>query len=573
MLRRLFRLIRFRRRPTTVRSAFDRELRAQRFWYLVTFQWLRDFIWRFFVFAMPNWVQSIEKWTMPPLEPTTIYQWLNPFFWLAWGVRFFFRWILTRPLLSLGPAIPAVAAVIGIVVILMFGSAQLLSEKRERYKKYLAQAVAKKDYSKAIVAVQTLVDLYPNNESFRFQLAEIQEKRGESDASLAIFKELAFAKRFPPALIWFLVKDYDLGGLSSWNKEKHKDFQKICSYLLGHSHGNELVTTKLIYSSYLMNVGAFRDAMVFFLELANEKRPDLYLPTAILLDHVGEKIRAARYAELASKYYADNLAVDGTDTASRVGFANALVLMGKWENAIATLEEGALLNPDPAISNTAAVVMCKGSDILKADSAKNPNLLVKRFDLVRNAIDLSPKNGEVLDSLLDIVIETRTNQNNEVNVLRQAMLAGISPGPSHFVEGTIALLDGKIDEAVNHLDLAQDYGMDMGGVLNNLAIAIASKENADLPQALKLAEGAIRFLPEHPYIRETRGQILLRMSEFRKSIPDLEKSLEAPELRVAGYRSLAKAYKGLGDESLAEQYDKKASDLEAKSGAKPPEGK
>ncbi len=67
-------------------------------------------------------------------------------------------------------------------------------------------------------------------------------------------------------------------------------------------------------------------------------------------------------------------------------------------------------------------------------------------------------------------------------------------------------------------------------------------------------------MPDHPYFRDTRGQILVKLGRYQDAIPDLEVALQAPELAKDVHRALALAYEGLGLKDLAEAHRLRAVD-------------
>ena len=75
-----------------------------------------------------------------------------------------------------------------------------------------------------------------------------------------------------------------------------------------------------------------------------------------------------------------------------------------------------------------------------------------------------------------------------------------------------------------------------------------------MKRALALANAALKNAPDHPYLRETRGQILLKMKEYHEAIPDLEFALSAKELEVPIHLSLATAYEAIGLSEVAQKH-------------------
>ncbi len=105
-----------------------------------------------------------------------------------------------------------------------------------------------------------------------------------------------------------------------------------------------------------------------------------------------------------------------------------------------------------------------------------------------------------------------------------------------------------------HLNIAKDSGLVSAGVINNLAVAVAEAPSPNLEEALRLANVANELLPDHPYLRETRGQIYFKMGNLTKAIPDLEYAVRAPELKKGVYQSLSEIYKSLGQDTLSQEY-------------------
>ena len=135
----------------------------------------------------------------------------------------------------------------------------------------------------------------------------------------------------------------------------------------------------------------------------------------------------------------------------------------------------------------------------------------------------------------------------------------------HFVEGTLAQLDGNNEDALKHFRIAKSEGLDSPGILNNLAIEVAADEDGDLEEALSLANAALDLLPDHPYVLETRGQILLKLKRHEEAIRDLEKSLlGVSDLRLQNQilPSLIEAYEAIGLNNMAERYRQRSEQAE-----------
>ena len=79
---------------------------------LFTLATLRKNLWswtkRFFRFVRPAWVTSLSLIEYKPNKRLTLLDYCNPIYWIRWSYNFMIRWLFTRPVLQLGPALLAV---------------------------------------------------------------------------------------------------------------------------------------------------------------------------------------------------------------------------------------------------------------------------------------------------------------------------------------------------------------------------------------------------------------------------------------------------------------------------------
>ena len=80
--------------------------------------------------------------------------------------------------------------------------------------------------------------------------------------------------------------------------------------------------------------------------------------------------------------------------------------------------------------------------------------LVKRLQILHAAIGVAPSDPSVGSSIAQLIIDCRDNRSPEVIKLKEAILAGTDPVSTHFIRGTLALLDNKFGEAKLQLELA-----------------------------------------------------------------------------------------------------------------------
>ncbi len=65
-------------------------------------------------------------------------------------------------------------------------------------------------------------------------------------------------------------------------------------------------------------------------------------------------------------------------------------------------------------------------------------------------------------------------------------------------------------------------------------------------------------MPNHPYLRETRGQILFKMKKYGMQLAILSLHFRPTNWPEPIHRSLAEVYDALGQKELAEEHRKRA---------------
>jgi predicted Zn-dependent protease len=183
----------------------------------------------------------------------------------------------------------------------------------------------------------------------------------------------------------------------------------------------------------------------------------------------------------------------------------------------------------------------------------SPRSLISSLDLLRQAMNYDPVNPHLMEAIIQACLRASKSDNQELKVLKEAIVQGLHSDTAHFILGTIAINEGRDKEAMYHLEISAKSNPNLPGVLNNLAYLIANSDSPDLQRALRLSNAAIQSLPNHPYLRETRGQIHLKLGNYTEAIADLEMGLSAVEIRPSIRRGLKEAYTALGQDDIAKR--------------------
>lgn len=543
---------------------FWRSLNSKRgLFYWLSFRWvfkpLGRFVARFFQFKAPYWLKSIASVAAPPKSPKNTAEMFNPFYWIVWIAQFPLTWMLTRPYLNSGPAIPALVVLVTLVLLWFGAIGSSRASKIDSYRAKMNIALASESYKEARVAARVLTSIFPGNQEFQRTLATIETKCGNKTVAAEMMNRLVAMQNDGDAAIWLVTNVLELQKVREWSAPQHQYFRQLMEVALANLKGGNLDSAKGIMGYYLAELGNPRDALRYFADIAprNER---MYLMAANLAKQSGDDRQAVSYANDALRYFRAAIALQPSNVDLRISEGQALLLMGNFERSIASLGEAYAALRDDKLKNQIALTYVEWATDL--GRKENPSkVLIQRLELLRRATAIAPESTLLAEAIADIIIECAQNQDKEVEILRLALAQGISPGMMHFVEGTSALINGESEKARSRLELAAQTMQNVPALLNNLAAAMSSGENENLPRALELVNMADEQMANHPYIRETRGQIYFKLGEDAKAISDLEFSLSSPELRLGAYATLRQAYRKLGQEELANNYEKLYDDL------------
>jgi tetratricopeptide (TPR) repeat protein len=233
------------------------------------------------------------------------------------------------------------------------------------------------------------------------------------------------------------------------------------------------------------------------------------------------------------------------------------IFLKQYENAITILNKTAKLSDDKRlVSGSAEILVLWSRD--QSMIANPTERFARQLTLLSKAVEIAPNHPLVVNDLMTVTLQCTDAKDPKVAELRYLLVQGIAPELSHFIRGTAAMMRDDLDEATLHLELAAKGLPTVPAVLNNLAVALATKEDADLDRALQMVDAAIKQVPNQPYFYETRGQILLKQGDYTNAIQSFERALPAKALGEQIHDGLGKAYLALGQNDIAQQHQKLA---------------
>lgn len=513
-----------------------------------------ELIVRSFEFQIPDWVGQLQRVVYKPDSRIRWHDYINPVYWLMWWVGSFYQWLMSRPYLTLGPALPAIIAGLTLSIF----TVQRMIEKKDwrsnEYRATLNKAIQAKNDELAQLALTNLIHWEPSNVDYRIQQALLAAKLGKSESATKAMMSLAMNQRNAMAAAWLVANRFPRPDQSSkWSDADHQDFRMLMAIWLEGAKGMEELRAQTWMANYSIGINAISDA-VRLLEPAADRNGDLLLLTARLHSQLGKKDAAIQWGEKAIRHYQDKLLKDPNDVQSRLNLATTLVLISREEEAARMLEDGYRMTKSGELLQASGEALAAQAHRMLTSEPRSDQSLLKRMRLIQRALKAAPKSPLVVETLVQTVVESAENSTEEVSRIRRDVMQGVDPGMQHFIQGTVFLFRGDLEQANVHLEIASKNAQDLPGVLNNMAVVLYQRQTPDLDRALQLSEAAVARLPDHPYIRETRGQILLRKKEYEKAILDLEVAAGAPELAEAVHTGLATAYEALKQSDLAEEH-------------------
>ncbi len=481
----------------------------------------------------------------------------NPLNWLRWFREFAFSWAMSLPVGNLPRALPAVLVVIALAVGLIVSRSGINGWRNDLIGRQFIAAWQVDDLPTAELVLRRQLDKRPEDADLLYKLAVIRDSRDATDEATQLMRQLVVVKRHEQAARWLLSKNYLSEKWDALDERQRVEFGQLLD-LVHEESPKDLAITQL-YGEYLIARGNLPKAMVLLEQLA-PIQPMRGLQAAAIARQLGNESTADRLASRALEQVDKLAAEDPANSVLWLAVAQNQLFLKRFPDAVKTLERAVQRAKTP--EDAAQLRQAIGETIVAwiRFIEETPNLgvadRIRILKMLQTALEHAPNNPSVLMMVADHVLASLQEEDETLVSTRNALVAGTSPGISHFIRGTAAMIKGDEETATMHLKIAADLLPRSGAILNNLAVALASKSDASLDQALKISQSAIQQTPDAtPHFYETRGQILVKMEKYLDAIPDLERALAVKELAPKAHESLALCYKKLGQEELSRQHE------------------
>lgn len=286
------------------------------------------------------------------------------------------------------------------------------------------------------------------------------------------------------------------------------------------------------------------------------KRPAVMFALAAAAERSGDSAEAREWATRAEKYFSDQVAAQKWDDSNyRLDWVRALVLQKRFAEAAATIEGGLKKAASKQYRDALADLYAVWARQVAADT---PGDVARRIELITKGLSYGPAHAE----LLELMLALSHGDGPEAATAREAVTKILADGGNsanlHFIAGNDAWTQGDVEGARTHWALAYELAPETPLIANNMAMVLTFGKHPDPERALDIIDSAVAKLPEEPNLRDTRGQILIKLGRWQDAVKDLEFALTKVADPRTTHAALAKAYRELGLTDLADEHQRRA---------------
>ncbi|KLU02930.1 putative transmembrane protein [Rhodopirellula islandica] len=483
-------------------------------------------------------------------------RYFNPLQWFKWFGQWLVAWFRTIPWKRASTAVPALMLTVALAILLFVSTGESVSWRNQLIREQLASAFERDDYKTADLLIRRQIEEGDESAETLYRLAVARHQQDETEEAFALMRGLVAQQRDPRAARWLLQELYDQKKWTDLEDAEQREFGQLLQFLSEETPDD--LGIKQAYADYLVRTNRQNQAIPYLVQLASVQ-PMRGLQAAMISRQAGEDDAATRYAETTLEKVQQLFAEEPASPQLAMANVQALLFLEKHADAVRLLNES--IGRMKTKEHQAGLQQAMGETIVvwinKIEAEPNETVAerLRVLKMLQVALQYAPNNPRVLSLVADQVLKTLESDDKELSKIRSALVKGSSPGIANFIRGTAALLKGDPDRATLHLKLAAEHLPHSSAILNNLAVAMAEKEDGDLEQALQISEKAIESVSQpNPFFYETRGQILTKLGKHLEAIPDLERALAEESLANTAHESLAVCFEALGEEELAEEH-------------------
>jgi tetratricopeptide (TPR) repeat protein len=487
-----------------------------------------------------------------------------------WEVAMIYlSWLRHRPWFWLLPTAPPLILSCTMMTVSVVESAKTI-DHQDRYLKALDVAYTHEDFVSASIYFTKLREIgYKHYPNARFIGAVLDARAGRIEDAREVLGQIAPANRagFSPAHLW-QAKEMLAEELSP---AKLNEVRHHLQSALADPDDEVWIRTSLAKVCIQQ-----KDYLTALDQLSRvvSQQPELNVLISEVYEKQGNSSGRMTALRQASEFFQRRLTEDPENTDTRTILAMIYYKMGDLEAGLQIVEQG--LNSrdsDLSLRVTMSKLLIAQFDEVTRHRAADSGGVVTQLSLLQKAIEMDPNNPLVLMRLKVLMDDPdKEARNGAKGILNQMLAAGQSTGTVHFILGTQAIAEDDKDAAKFHFQQSYqnlrslDNNPEVPSLLNNLAWMLVQQDD-NLDQALELVNQGIGLLEandsRHPFIRETRGQIYMRLEKWPEAVTDLEFAMKSlnREGQLSAHKALSVAYQHLGRPEVSAEHDKLADQL------------
>lgn len=418
------------------------------------------------------------------------------------------------------------------------------------YRVQAGDAFQHKDYERARICFERLTQLDPDSNEYRFGLVQTLAALNQREQLEAILDQLAPNDKQGYAKAHLVRARL----LLATGKPTPETVIQAERHLIRTLQGEpDFIDAHVMLALLYQQTGRAEKAEQH-LKAASKALPEYNLALARFYHSRGRKDEAQRLAKESANYFSAQSKSNVDNHTARIGWAHALVLLDRYEEAFQILDQGLTMTLNPLYRREMASLL-----LMWSDKQEGTNRAASQLLLMERALQLDPNVPGGADRLLKLMSMKDPADAERARGLMRTMLAqGKSPDLIHLVQGLDAWQHGKTEEARQELEQAYKLNPNAVVVANNLAWTLAHSDPPDLPRALDVIDTVLKQAPNVLRFRDTRGHILARMGRWKDALVDLEAALPAIDDKQASHRMLAKVYGELGNKEMAAEHQRLA---------------
>jgi predicted Zn-dependent protease len=451
-----------------------------------------------------------------------------------------------RSFANLYAGLPALigALAVGVFVI----GSRSVEENVARYRAQTQAAFKAKDYRTARLCIERLLDYDQNDRASWLALAECELALGEEASARQLLARLA-----PRDSAGYGPAEVRQAMLLLEGKPTGAQKREAIVYLRrALADAPNRVDIHALLARTHLELGQ-PEAAEPHLVAAARVYPEFWLTLANQYARRGDRSRTREAAAAASEFFAAKARPSLDDVDARLGWAQSLIYLEKFEQGAAVLKEQLAIREETRCRSALASVYAAWSE---SKTQTSPRTLSERFHLLEEGLRVDPENARVLQSLLTLLQHRGAEADKARAFLKQMMVAGQGSVTVCFVLGTDCCARGETGEGRALLEQASRLAPDYLPVANNLAWALSQGGNPDYVKALALADLAVDKQPKNPHFHDTRGRVLMRMGRWSEALQDLLLAHQGMPPTASMHQALMDAYAHLGMKELAEEHRK-----------------